>query len=214
MQDSASSSKAHVDAVHRVSAAGLGSSLSIVGLFRLLHRQEGIGELQPPLGSAALLSTMALVAGGILVAAAARGGRAASTASVVIGTAFLLVGLVTVMVLGTGLSPLAFGVPDVILCLTSGGLLLFVGAYGRFTGGLPADNYYRQQRRSRVGGAPVAVVHRGPIDVTAVRELAAAERAVTLRVASPQQAAAVTALRGVPTDDRVDAWRAATSTHA
>ena len=47
----------------------------------------------------------------------------------------------------------------------------------------------------------------------AARELAEAERAVALNVATPRQRDGVTATRDLRrTEDRVDAWRAATAT--
>ncbi|MGH3782494.1 MAG: hypothetical protein ACRDRO_18215 [Pseudonocardiaceae bacterium] len=48
--------------------------------------------------------------------------------------------------LDTNLNLLAFRLPNVIFSFIAGMPLLFLGAYGRFSGALPADNPYYQHR--------------------------------------------------------------------
>lgn len=84
------------------------------------------------LSSNGLLSVISLVVGAVLIGAAVRGGRAASTVTVTVGAAFLLSGMANVLVLDTPLNVLAFGMSNVIFSLLAGAVLLFLGAYGRF----------------------------------------------------------------------------------
>ena len=165
------------------------------------------------LSSNGLLSVISLVVGGVLIAAAVRGGRTASTVTVAVGSAFVLSGLLNVLVLGTPYNLLAFRMSNVIFSLVAGALLLFLGAYGRFTGGLPDDNQYRAERRGPDDAinVPLPTVFRGD-DVIAARHLAEAERAVAQRSASAVQADGVAAaMRSRRAEDRVQAWRASVS---
>jgi hypothetical protein len=75
-----------------------------------------------------------------------RGGRISSTITVDIGALFLLSGWLNLAVLDTDLNLLGFRLSNVIFSLIAGMLLLFLGAYGRFSGGLTVDNPYYQLR--------------------------------------------------------------------
>ncbi|MBN9799626.1 hypothetical protein DMP15_20520 [Pseudonocardia sp. UM4_GMWB1] len=59
----------------------------------------------------------------------------------------LVLCVVGVLVLPTSWNILAFGTSNVVFSLVSGALLLVLGAWGRFTGGLPPGNPYRRERR-------------------------------------------------------------------
>ena len=161
------------------------------------------------LSSNGLLSVISLVVGGVLIAAGVRGGRTASTITVVVGTAFLLSGVVNVLVLDTPLNLLAFRMSNVIFSLAAGALLLFLGAYGRFTGGLSADNPYQRERHAGDDDpAPLPTTFPDGDDAAAAPALAAAERATAQGTATPEQAAGIEAVRGIRrAEDRVDAWR-------
>jgi hypothetical protein len=74
---------------------------------------------------------------------------------------------------------------NVVFSLLVGCALLFVGAYGRFTGRLPTDNPYSDEQR--VQNPPP--VRYGAVD----QELATAERAVATHTATPDQARRVRA---------------------
>jgi len=200
--------------LHRIGAVVFALVLWVFGTLGLVNRLDPFSTSGSPvmgLSSNGLLSVISLVVGGVLVAAAVRGGRTASTVLVVVGAAFLLSGLVNVLVLDTAFNLLAFRISNVIFSLVAGALLLFLGAYGRFTVGLPADNPYRQERRAEgEQRAPLPTVYSHPADAAAARDLAAAERAVAQNAATTEQRAGVAALSGLRrAEDRLSAWRAA-----
>ena len=189
-----------------------GLGLWVFGVLGLVNRLDPFTTNGTPvlgLSSNGLLSVISLVVGAILIAAAMRGGRTASTVTVIVGVAFILSGLANVLVLGTPLNLLAFRMPNVIFSLIAGALLLFLGAYGRYTGGLPDDNPYHAERHPSGGPeVPLPTVFRDAADVIAARELAEAERAVAQHAASPEQAERVAAVRSSRrAEDRVRAWR-------
>lgn len=140
-----------VHVVHRMGAAVLGVGLWIfagLGFANGLAFFSTQGQIVLGLSSNGLLSTVSLVAGAVLLATAAWRGPMASTATAVIGVAFLVSGLGHLAVLNTPLNILAFQLPNVFFSLIAGMILLFLGMYGRLTGGLPPDNPYRQARES------------------------------------------------------------------
>jgi hypothetical protein len=206
-------SRARLDAVHRVGAVLFGLGLWVFGIFGIVGRVEPFSTSGEPvlgLSSNGLLSAISLVVGGVLIAAAVRGGRTASTVTVAVGAAFVLSGLANVLVLDTPLNLLAFRMSNVIFSLVSGALLLFLGAYGRFTGGLPEDNPYWAERHGGDGqDVPLPTVFRDHADVIAARELAEAERAVAQHAATSEQVGGVAVAGGARrAEDRVSAWRA------
>lgn len=202
----------HLDLVHRAGAVVLGLGLWAFGTLGLVDGLELFSTRgQPVLGlsSNGLLSIISLVVGAILIAAAVRGGRTASTVTVVTGAAFMLSGLGNVLVLDTELNVLAFGLPNVVFSLVAGGILLILGAYGRFTGRLPSDNPYQQERHPDDGVADVLpTIYAERADVVAVGELAEAERAAARHGATQAQAEGVEAAGAVRrAEDRVAGWR-------
>jgi hypothetical protein len=137
------------DKVHRVGAAVFGVGLCLFGILGFTNRVGFFtlrGEEVMGLSSNGLLSTISLVVGAVLIGAALRGGRISSTITAAVGVLFLLSGLVNLAVLDTGFNLLAFRISNVIFSFVAGMLLLFLGAYGRFTGGLSADNPYYRSR--------------------------------------------------------------------
>lgn len=141
-----------VHIVHRVSAAALGLGLWV---FAALGFANGLaffstqGQSVLGLSSNGLLSTISAVAGAILLGSAVWGGPVASMVTAALGVLFLLSGLAHLAVLHTGFNILAFRLPNVFFSLIAGMLLLFVGLYGRLSGGLPPDNPYRQAHPRR-----------------------------------------------------------------
>lgn len=178
--------------VHRVGAGVLGGFLitfGVVGLTLTAEFASTTGPIVMGLSTNGLLSTLSLIVGTVLVGAAVRGGPAASTTAVIVGGLFLLSGVGNVLVLDTELNMLAFRMTNVVFSLLVGAALLFVGAYGRLTVGLPAGSPYADDASSSVPTTgPVC-----PTDGVADRALAAAERAVAQRVATAEQAARVRA---------------------
>lgn len=201
-----------LDHVHRVGAVvfalGLGT-FGVLGLVNRLDMFSTTGQQVLGLSSNGALSMISLVVAAILIASAVRGGRLASTTLVVIGAAFVLSGLVNTLVLGTPLNLLAFRIPNVVFSFIAGALLLFLGSWGRFSGGLPDDNPYQRERHADDDGpAPLPSRFDGPEDAAAARELAAAERAVAQHAATPELTADVEAVRALRREeDRVQEWR-------
>jgi len=206
-----------VSLVHRLSAATLGAGLCVFGVLGFLSQPEFLsteGLRILGLGSNGLLSTISLIVGVILIAAAARGGEISSTLTVVIGVLFLLSGLLNIAVLGNPLNVLGFRWPNVFFSLICGLLLLITGSYGRFSAGLPPDNPYYQHRHPHTA-KPAPTEHRDPAGTSAVSwqhrataaaQMAAAERAVA-QGARGAQLTRVRALAGLPThQDRLQAW--------
>ncbi|HEY2205715.1 MAG TPA: DUF4383 domain-containing protein [Pseudonocardia sp.] len=202
----------HLDALHRCGAVLLGLGLAVFGILGLVNRLDFFstsGRDVLGLSSNGLLSLISLVVGAVLVAAGLRGGRIASTVSVVLGVAFMLSGFANVLVLGTSANLLAFGVSNVIFSEVAGGMLLVLGSVGRFTGRLPSGNPYNRERHPDEDAVDVLpTVYPHAEDVRAVRELAEAERAVARHNATPAQADGVReAGRFRRAEDRVGSWR-------
>lgn len=172
--------------MHRVGAAVLGLGLLTFGVLGFINQLEFFsteGERVLGLSSNGLLSTVSVVVGGVLIGAGARGGRTASTVTAVIGVLFLLSGLGSLAVLNTSANLLAFRIPNVIFSLIAGMLLLFLGLYGRVSGGLAPDNPYLRVPK-RVPDAPRT-------STAADDRLLAAEIATAEGHATPEQAEAV-----------------------
>jgi hypothetical protein len=137
--------------VYRVGAAIFGAGLICFGVLGLADRlpflsTNGIEILG--LSSDGLLSVISIVVGAILICAAAWGGAIASTTTSVIGGLFFLSGLANLAVLDTAWNLLAFKLQNVCFSLVAGMLLMFLGLYGRVSGGLPQDNPYVRRRHN------------------------------------------------------------------
>ena len=201
-----------LDHLHRAGAVVFGVGLGTFGVLGFVNRLDMFSTTGTPvlgLSSNGLLSTISVVVAVILIAAGLRGGRTASTVLVVIGAAFVASGLVNTLVLGTPLNLLAFRIPNVVFSFVAGALLLFLGAWGRFTGRLPDDNPYRQERHQGDNPDALPTTFHDPDDIRAARELADAERAVAQHTAPADVAARIDALREVRSpEERVQRWRA------
>ena len=201
-----------LDHLHRVGAVVFGLGIGMFGVLGFVNRLDMFSTTGAPvlgLSSNGLLSTISVVVAVILIAAGLRGGRTASTVLVVIGAAFVASGLVNTLVLGTPLNLLAFRIPNVVFSFIAGALLLFLGAWGRFTGRLPDDNPYRQERHQGDHPDALPTTFHDPDDIRAARELADAERAVAQHTAPDDVAARIDALREVRSpEERVQRWRA------
>ena len=190
-----------------------GLGLGTFGVLGLVERLDWFSTSGTPvlgLSTNGLLSAISLVTAAVLVVGATRSGRTASTLLTVVGAAFLLSGVLNVLLLEGPYNILAFGMSNVVFSLVSGGLLLVLGSWGRFTGRLPDDSQYAGERSTVDGGDdPDPVRLAAPAAARAAAELAAAERADAQRAASPAQLVALRAVRRVRrAEDRVIAWQA------
>ncbi len=207
-------SRSRLDLVHRVGAVLFGIGLATFGVLGLVQQLDFFSTSGAPvlgLSTNGLLSVISLVVAVVLVAGGLRGGRMASTVLTVVGAAFLLSGVLNVLVLESPFNLLAFRIPNIVFSLVSGGLLLMLGTYGRFTGRLPDDNPYARERRTADGAAaddPDPMRFTAPADTRAVAEMAEAERADAQHAATPAQTLALGAARTTRrAEDRVAAWR-------
>jgi hypothetical protein len=183
---------------YRVGAAIFGACLMVFGALGVANRvplftTRGIDILG--LSSNGLLAVLSIAVGAILVGAAAWGGAVASTTTAVIGALFFLSALVNIGLLNTPWNILAFRLQNVVFSFVAGLLLMFLGFYGRVSGGLPDDNPFVRYRH-----------HEPPDDIPGQREadeqriaeiepLCEAEIAVAEGHATPRQERLVQAER-------------------
>jgi Domain of unknown function (DUF4383) len=199
---------ARVPRVHRIGAVAVAL---VVLTFGLLGFAGGLDFFstsgQPILGmsSNGLLSTISVLTAIVLVAAAIRGPRIASTVMTVVGALFLLSALANLAVLRSELNVLAFEMSNVGFSVGAGLVLLVLGAYGRFSGHLPADSPYARPVSST--SAEPAEIPMTPAEYAAERAMRQAEIAVVHRTATPDQRRRVAAMAQVRTrSDRRRVW--------
>jgi hypothetical protein len=189
-----------VPAVHRVGAVAVGLMLFAFGV---LGFADGLayfatdGEPVLGLSSNGLLSTVSVVTASVLVAAALRGPRVASTVMIVVGALFLLSALANLAVLDTGLNLLAFRLTNVFFSLGTGLVLLLLGAYGRVSGNLPQDSPYAHPADDDAPADPAAEYPSTPAEFAAERAMRAAEIAVVQHTADADQQRRVAAMAEV-----------------
>jgi len=169
------------------------------------------GEPILGLSSNGLLSTVSVLTAGVLVLAALRGPRTASTLMIAVGILFLLSGLGSLTVLRPEANLLAFQVENVLFAEVTGLVLLLLGAYGRVSGNLPADSPYARARaegNSEVsdGDGPDGVPST-PAEFAAERAMREAEITVVNHTATPDQRSRVEAMARMHTrGDRRRMW--------
>jgi hypothetical protein len=202
-----------VGVVHRSGAVLLGLVLLTFGLLGFL---DGLAYFSTEGGNVAglssngLLSTVSVVTAAVLIGAAVRGARTASTVMLVLGVAFLLSALANLAVLESEFNILAFSMANVVFSLCAAVFLLVLGAYGRVSGNLPPDSPYRSADGS--GGAdldePEPERYASTPEERAIeRAMREAELAVAEHRASPEQARRVAAMARVRTRaDRRRVW--------
>ncbi|MCD2187773.1 DUF4383 domain-containing protein [Actinomycetospora soli] len=131
--------------VHRVGALFVAAVIAVFGILGYVGGLTAFETRGMPLlglSTNGLLSTVSVVTAAVLVLAALRGGRPASTVMIVVGAAFLVAAFVGLAVLATPYNLLAFRLPNVFFSIGAGLVLLVVGSYGRVTTHLPPDNPY------------------------------------------------------------------------
>ncbi|MFC7344068.1 DUF4383 domain-containing protein [Saccharopolyspora griseoalba] len=134
---------------YRVAAAIFGACLLAFGVLGLADRvplfsTSGIDVMG--LSSNGLLAVVSVAVGAILIGAAAWGGPVASTTTAVIGVLFFLSGLINIGLMNTAWNILAFDIRNVAFSFAASIVLMFIGFYGRLSGGLPEDNPYVRYR--------------------------------------------------------------------
>ncbi len=191
------------DRVYAVQRAGAVLMALFLLVFALLGFASGQQFFSTPgepvlgMSSNGLLSTLSVVVGLVLLAAAARGPRTASTVMLVLGPLFLLSAGVNAIVIGTRLNWLAFSISNVLFSVIVGLLLLLLGAYGRISGHLPPDSPYAHpstEEADYVGEHPST-----PEEAAAEDAMREAEIAVSQHIATPAQYQRVQAMAQVHT---------------
>jgi hypothetical protein len=196
--------------VFRVQRVGAVAVAVVILVFGLLGFAGGLRffstEGQPLLGmsSNGLLSTISVLTAVVLLAAALRSPRVASTVMIVVGVLFLLSALANLAVLRTSFNVLAFEMTNVAFSLVADLTLLLLGAYGRLTGNLPADSPYA---RPIADVEPPEAFPSTPEEFAAERAMRDAEIAVVNHVATADQRRRVAAMAQVRTRaDRRRVW--------
>lgn len=201
-----------VFAVQRIGALAVAAVILVFGVLGFAGGLDFFstdGEPILGLSSNGLLSTISVLTAGVLVLAALRSPRTASTLMIVVGILFLLSGLLSLAVLRTEANLLAFQIENVIFAEVTGLVLLLLGAYGRVSGNLPADSPYAKPRGNvepADGDGPDGVPST-PAEFAAERAMREAEIAVVNHTATPDQRQRVEAMAQVHTrGDRRRVW--------
>jgi Domain of unknown function (DUF4383) len=194
--------------VHRIGAVAVAL---VIGTFGVLGFADGLaffsteGERILGLSSNGLLSLISVVTAVVLIAAAFRGPRIASTVMIAIGILFLVSALANLAVLRTEFNVLAFALPNVVFSVVAGLLLLLLGAYGRVTGNLPPDSPYAHPGADDVSDPEE--FPSTPAEFAAERAMREAEIAVVNHVATADQRRRVAAMAEVTSrGDRRRVW--------
>jgi hypothetical protein len=200
---------ARVPVVHKYGAVAVAA---VIGTFGLLGFAGGLdyfsteGERVLGLSSNGLLSTVSVVTAAILVFAAFRSARTASTIMIGIGGLFLLSALVNLALLRTSFNFLAFSMANVVFSILAGLVLLTLGAYGRVSGHLPSDSPYAPAVTADEDDDP-EVFPSTPEEFAAEAAMRDAEVAVVERRANADQQRRVEAMSHVTTRrDRRRVW--------
>jgi len=196
-----------VFAVQRIGAVAVAGTLLVFGL---LGSTTGVpllathGERVLGLSSNGLLSALSLVVAVVLLGAAVRGPRVASTVMIALGVLFLLSALVNMALLRTTFNLFAFAMSNVIFSIVVGLLLLVLGCYGRVSGSLPDDSPYAHPHPGTVEPTDLPET---PEEVAAEAAMRTAEIAVVEHRATEDQRRRVAAMARVRTRaDRRRTW--------
>jgi hypothetical protein len=184
--------------VQRIGALAVAAVISVFGLLGFaggldFFSTDG-GEVLG-MSSNGLLSAISLLTAGVLVLAALRSPRTASTLMLVVGTLFLVSALANLAVLRTPFNVLAFEIENVVFSVVAGLTLLLLGAYGRVSGNLPPDSPYA--RPAAGTGEPPESFPSTPAEFAAERAMRDAELAVVSHVATADQRRRVAAMARV-----------------
>jgi hypothetical protein len=150
------------------------------------------------MSSNGLLSALSLVVAVVLLGAAFRGPRTASTVMIVLGVLFLVSALLNMALLRTAFNLLAFRMSNVVFSVVVGFVLLVLGAYGRVSGNLPETSPYAHPHALVDEPPDLAST---PEEVTAEAAMREAEIAVVQHCATEDQRRRVQAMAGIRTRD-------------
>jgi uncharacterized protein DUF4383 len=165
------------------------------------------GERILGLSSNGLLSLISVVVALVLLAAAARGPRVASTVMIVVGSLFLLSALVNLAVMRTSLNILAFEFSNIVFSVVVGLLLLVLGAYGRISGHLPSDSPYAHPHAVEGEADEDDEYPSTPAEIAAEQAMRDAEVAVVQHTATAEQRRRVEAMASMHSRaDRRRVW--------
>jgi hypothetical protein len=186
----------NVLAVHRLGAVAVALVVLVFGLLGFAGGLDFFSTSGEPIlgmSSNGLLSAISVLTAAVLIAAALRGPRIASTVMIVVGSLFLVSALVHLAVLRTSFNVLAFEMTNVFFSIGAGLTLLVLGTYGRVGGHLPADSPYA--RRGADGEPePPEDFPSTPAEFAAERAMREAEIAVVNHVATADQRRRVAAM--------------------
>ena len=138
--------------VYRIGSGLIGLWLltfGVLGFFDQLAFFDTEGDKVAGLSTNAVLSTISVVVGLVLIGGAFVGGNFAAQLNFLLGVAFLVSGFANMCVLRTSWNILNFSMANVIFSFVTGLALLTFGLYGRVSGGLPADNPYYRARHGQ-----------------------------------------------------------------
>ena len=183
-------------AVHRVGAVAVALVVLVFGLLGFAGGLDFFSTSGEPIlgmSSNGLLSTISVLTAAVLIAAAVRGARIASTVMIVVGSLFLLSALVHLAVLRTSFNVLAFEMTNVFFSIGAGLTLLVLGTYGRVSGNLPADSPYARPGEEPES-EPAESYPSTPAEFAAERAMREAEIAVVNHVATEEQRRRVEAM--------------------
>jgi hypothetical protein len=182
--------------VHRVGAVAVALVVLVFGVLGFAGGLDFFSTSGEPIlgmSSNGLLSTVSVLTAAVLIGAAVRGARIASTVMIVVGSLFLLSALVHLAVLRTDFNVLAFEMTNVFFSIGAGLTLLLLGAYGRLSGHLPPDSPYARPDAGPDLEPPESYPST-PAEFAAERAMREAEIAVVNNVATPDQRRRVEAM--------------------
>jgi hypothetical protein len=196
-----------VNTVHRLGALSVAAvilAFGVLGFAGGLAFFSTSGEQILGMSTNGLLSTISVVTAAVLVVAALRGPRLASTVMLTVGALFLVSALGNLALLRTSFNVLAFQMSNVVFSTVAGLVLLLTGAYGRLSGNLPPDSPYA---RPMAAPEPPEEFPSTPAEFAAEKAMRDAELAVVNHVATADQHRRVAAMARVHTrGDRRRVW--------
>ena len=182
--------------VHRVGAIAVALVVLVFGVLGFAGGLDFFSTSGEPIlgmSSNGLLSTISVLTAAVLIGAAVRGARIASTVMIVVGSLFLLSALVHLAVLRTDFNVLAFEMTNVFFSIGAGLTLLVLGACSPDQRS-PAPRRPVRPPRCRRGPGTARVLPVDPGGFAAERAMREAEIAVVQHVATAEQRRRVEAM--------------------